>query len=430
MTEYTCEFCNSKFSTKSNLNLHIKINKTCLKLRGGNTSDTIKCNSCDKIFTTIHTLNRHTSICKVSLNDTITKLTKELESKNKYIKELEEENKSLKRQSNSISNSYNKTAINSNNTINRNIIINYLEKVEPVNLNNLKSDDLSPLLFKDPKNFKNDYASYILKNTDLKNKLITNNSLSCLTYKEGDNIVNDKDGKTIVEKTFILLKDKILDMINSIIDKLVSLEKKPYIDNYIIELKDLILKINTDKFKSSLSKNIISQSLRVNELEQILKQYSEDQPDVEKYVTFVKKELDNIEEAFLTLLQYRESLIDVTEEKIKSKKKYKLQQKLKDSLEQARVFYETQQTIIDNNIRAELEEKEEQISLKEHEEQKYQDYLKNLKVKHSINKTGFNVKNEENKVKYTDKNGNLNPFINSKEDRYRDFNLYNDSESD
>jgi len=219
-------------------------------------------------------------------------------------------------------------------------------------------------------------------------------------------------------------------MINSIIDKLVSLEKKPYIDNYIIELKDLILKINTDKFKSSLSKNIISQSLRVNELEQILKQYSEDQPDVEKYVTFVKKELDNIEEAFLTLLQYRESLIDVTEEKIKSKKKYKLQQKLKDSLEQARVFYETQQTIIDNNIRAELEEKEEQISLKEHEEQKYQDYLKNLKVKHSINKTGFNVKNEENKVKYTDKNGNINPFINSKEDRYRDFNLYNDSESD
>ena len=194
--------------------------------------------------------------------------------------------------------------------------------MEPVNLNNLKSDDLSPLLFKDPKNFKNDYASYILKNTDLKNKLITNNSLSCLTYKEGDNIVNDKDGKTIVEKTFILLKDKILDMINSIIDKLVSLEKKPYIDNYIIELKDLILKINTDKFKSSLSKNIISQSLRVNELEQILKQYSEDQPDVEKYVTFVKKELDNIEEAFLTLLQYRESLIDVTEEKIKSKKKY------------------------------------------------------------------------------------------------------------
>ena len=46
-----CEFCKHKFSSKTNLNNHIKTTTYCLKLRGiEKSSDEHKYEACSKIF--------------------------------------------------------------------------------------------------------------------------------------------------------------------------------------------------------------------------------------------------------------------------------------------------------------------------------------------------------------------------------------------
>lgn len=58
MSEYACNFCNSKFSTKSNLNVHQKTAKKCLSIQNIENSEFI-CNYCNKIFAVKKTLNNH-----------------------------------------------------------------------------------------------------------------------------------------------------------------------------------------------------------------------------------------------------------------------------------------------------------------------------------------------------------------------------------
>ena len=77
----TCEFCNKKISTKSNLKQHQK-SKACLEKQGQKISTIYKCKGCDKIFTTLQRLNTHEVICPKRIEDTI-------EEKEKIIKEKE-----------------------------------------------------------------------------------------------------------------------------------------------------------------------------------------------------------------------------------------------------------------------------------------------------------------------------------------------------
>ena len=50
--EYSCEFCNSKFKSKYNLNTHIKSAKFCINNRDQNNNiNNYPCKYCNKTFT-------------------------------------------------------------------------------------------------------------------------------------------------------------------------------------------------------------------------------------------------------------------------------------------------------------------------------------------------------------------------------------------
>jgi hypothetical protein len=65
---FECEYCNKTFSTKSNLSLHKKTTKRCLKIQaeiGNETSNnTFLCNYCNKNFSLKHNYDVHISSCK------------------------------------------------------------------------------------------------------------------------------------------------------------------------------------------------------------------------------------------------------------------------------------------------------------------------------------------------------------------------------
>lgn len=60
---YTCEFCNSKFTTKSNLTAHKNRAKKCLKFRENAQCQTFDCLYCNKQFTSSHYMHVHLEKC-------------------------------------------------------------------------------------------------------------------------------------------------------------------------------------------------------------------------------------------------------------------------------------------------------------------------------------------------------------------------------
>lgn len=103
--EFICEFCGKEYSSLNSLLTHKKTAKFCLNIQNkvADNIDSLRCDSCNKVFTTKHTFSTHTSNCKekmvktiTMLNDTIRELTKQLSdvtSRNTY---LEKDNKKLK----------------------------------------------------------------------------------------------------------------------------------------------------------------------------------------------------------------------------------------------------------------------------------------------------------------------------------------------
>jgi len=62
--EYSCEFCNSKFKSKYNLNTHIKSAKFCINNRDQNNNiNNYPCKYCNKTFTVKNKLNMHYESC-------------------------------------------------------------------------------------------------------------------------------------------------------------------------------------------------------------------------------------------------------------------------------------------------------------------------------------------------------------------------------
>ena len=113
-SNFTCEYCSSTFSSKSNLQVHMKRTKKCLKLRNQSTEDDdnlFTCYKCDKKFTSKQSLNEHFNHCSIQIDkymqleknyqellknyEIIKTLLKEKEKQNH---ELKEENKILQEQ--------------------------------------------------------------------------------------------------------------------------------------------------------------------------------------------------------------------------------------------------------------------------------------------------------------------------------------------
>lgn len=77
-----CEFCNSSFSTKSNLAAHQKRTKKCLKLQNKEILEDFVCTDCSKTFTSKQTLIEHIEKCAfVKKNIELQKKYSELEKK-------------------------------------------------------------------------------------------------------------------------------------------------------------------------------------------------------------------------------------------------------------------------------------------------------------------------------------------------------------
>ena len=143
-----CEFCKNIFSSKTNLNNHIKRATYCLKLRGIEKSDDEqKCEACNKIFSRKYELDRHSKICKKNnilqdhektiklLRDENLVLKKELELLTNTIKELRVDKSDLQDRYDNLS----LTAVKRPITSTKNIQINnYIQKMEPLRLDDIK----------------------------------------------------------------------------------------------------------------------------------------------------------------------------------------------------------------------------------------------------------------------------------------------------
>ena len=61
--DLTCQFCNKTLSTKSNLQIHQKTAKSCLKIQNKELEDDFKCEGCQRKFTQKINYNNHINIC-------------------------------------------------------------------------------------------------------------------------------------------------------------------------------------------------------------------------------------------------------------------------------------------------------------------------------------------------------------------------------
>lgn len=92
--------CGTTFSSKSNLNNHLKMTKYCLKLRG-KSFDSFNCNGCGKNFHISKRLQNHENICV----DFIKKIyVHKLDSLEKINNNLQNKNEVLENKINSMSN--------------------------------------------------------------------------------------------------------------------------------------------------------------------------------------------------------------------------------------------------------------------------------------------------------------------------------------
>jgi len=207
-----CQYCHSKFSTKSSLNKHIKYAKYCISKRNEKSSNEFKCSGCNKIYTSKYALNIHIKSC-------IELLTQRYEEK---FKELKEEYETKIQQLQDKLENIAIEAVSRPVSTTKNTQINYIQQLQPVTEEHLVSN-VSHLtidhIIKGPEG----YAEYAL-NYPLKDRMI------CSDYSRRKVKFKDKDGNLITDPEMTTLTKKFFESIHE--------KNKELICKYANELKD------------------------------------------------------------------------------------------------------------------------------------------------------------------------------------------------
>ena len=287
MENLNCEFCNKKFSTKSNLSNHIKRAKYCIKNRPETvdlkTDIDYRCTFCNKSFTTKYMVPKHMLTCKIlseNIQNTIVEKDKEIlllkqrvKEKNKQLLEKTKENEYLTQQLSSLAlEGIKKSTVT--NTSNR--ITNILS---PLDLNDDKiktivEDSLDESYFLDSqKGIARFCFDKLIKTDDGKRKLVCSDPVrERYRYLDQEGNVKedigarhfiDKISRPIIEtskKVHDNLKDKYTQLKedikrgieNDISDYLIEIKEK-YAEKCLIDIRDIPYESTNRKFRKELA---------------------------------------------------------------------------------------------------------------------------------------------------------------------------------
>jgi hypothetical protein len=222
----TCEFCNTSFSTKYNLEIHKKRAKKCLLIQNQKTiqseiiKDNFSCSCCNKIFTTNQYKNEHEKKC---INKTTQKYL--LLTKEKEIQELKEQVKDLQNKLASIAELEKKkpTTTTTKNTNVFRINTNIINQLAPYDLDKDKIRAIvnekftEEHLYDQETGIANFAVKNILTNDDGQLKMVcTDISRKIVSYKDTDgNIYKEPNANTFMETYIPSINTKSYQLISS-----------------------------------------------------------------------------------------------------------------------------------------------------------------------------------------------------------------------
>lgn len=236
--EFKCQFCNKMFSNNSNLKMHIKNAKYCIKLRGSDVKNYV-CSFCNKELSSKHILESHLSICNTKKDTEINNLKNEIDILKDQVKEkniLEITNNELKTQIKELQEQIERlatTAINRPTHISQNNnqrINNIINNLNPITDDHLREQS-QYLTLDHIKNGVNGYVQYAL-DYPLKDRVI------CTDFSRRKVKYKNEEGKLVDDPEMVKLSQKLFQAIEEKNAILVSEYTKELHDKYNISIME------------------------------------------------------------------------------------------------------------------------------------------------------------------------------------------------
>ena len=275
-SQIICEFCNSSFSSKSNLATHKKRTKKCLAIQNNlTTKNLFECEKCNKTFTSKRNLNEHSDKCSYKMDILYRELEKryeileqktqlQLKEKDRKFLFIKKENEDLKNQLKELqeklaniaeigakknTKTTNTYRVNNNNIVN-NLVPYDLDKDkiltivdEKFNENYLYARENGIANFAVNNLLKDNEGNLKLTCTDTARKIFVYKDTNGNFYKDPNangflenympavkkksyEIISDKDGEEMVELTDCVTSIEPINISNKLAGKLLAKPKK------------------------------------------------------------------------------------------------------------------------------------------------------------------------------------------------------------
>jgi hypothetical protein len=204
----TCEFCKGEFSSTKALKLHIKSAKYCLQKRGQNIL--YKCEGCEKVVSTKHTLKLHKEKCIIFREQNLVEKYENIikEQKKDFLEQLSSKDIQIQELQNKLENIAIKavskpTTVNNTNNSRVNQIINNLTPITTEHL----TEHAQFLTLEHIKDGASGYAKYALE-YPLKDKIIcVDYARRKVKYKDEEgNLVDDPEMTKLAKKFFMAIE--------------------------------------------------------------------------------------------------------------------------------------------------------------------------------------------------------------------------------